>query len=63
MSLATGVADPALTTISRNVGQTVAGMVPATPTSDPSIAPLRADPFIPTVGGIRAVGVSDQMSR
>jgi YhgE/Pip-like protein len=45
VSLATGVANPALTAISRVIGRTVARTVPGLPTADASVAALRANPF------------------
>jgi len=45
VSLATGVADPALVVISHVVGHTIAGMVPSNPAPGPSLAALLANPF------------------
>jgi YhgE/Pip-like protein len=45
VSLATGVASPALTAISHAVGHKIAGTVPKTVTPDVSISALRKNPF------------------
>ena len=45
VSLATGVADPALVAISHVVGSKVAATVPGQPTSSPALVALRKDPF------------------
>lgn len=45
VGLATGVADPALTAISRAVGQTIARQVPSTSAPDASVSALRSNPF------------------
>ena len=45
VSLATGVAKPALVAISQAVGHDVAASVPTTPAGNASVAALRTNPF------------------